>query len=152
MTMNATYMQGFVVSSNIDGPAPSSSITYTISVNLPNGTTDEYQNVRPRGMSFSDYFPSIDVVALSPGEPVSVVELGSELIVFARPEFPMVVSCDGTPILGTPLLIEDPLYPGTFIPAPTPGTDGSTFVGSIGVGGSTSTGTIGGGGGGKVPA
>lgn len=130
MTQNAVYMLGFVVGSNQAGPAQANAITYSIAVNLPNGTVTVIHGVRPKGLSISDYYPGIDVMALRYGEPVEVVMIGSVMIVFANPECPKVVDCSGNPMFGS-RVIENPVQPGQSIVVDVgPGTASVGGVGS----------------------
>lgn len=82
-------MTGVIVSVQGTTPGPASGITYTVKVNLPNGSTAEYAGVKPHNTRYPD---SIDTVAASNGTAFFVFSVGG-IFQYQIIELPATTGC-----------------------------------------------------------
>lgn len=69
----ATPIPGVIVSVQGTNPGPASGISYTVTVNLPNGSTATYSGVKPHNYRHPD---TIDTVAATPGTWFTAFDVG----------------------------------------------------------------------------
>ena len=75
-TMIANVYYGVVVSAQGPNPGPASGITYTVDINLDDGTVRRVSGVRPRNKRLPDV---IHTIAAEPGDAVEVYDVGGNL-------------------------------------------------------------------------
>lgn len=66
---------GVIVSVQGQNPGPASGISYTVKVNLPNGSTAQFSEVKPHNYRHPD---TIDTVAATPGSGFAYFSIGGQ--------------------------------------------------------------------------